>query len=43
MTWNEIALVVFLFVLITSWGVLQRVGDWVGFLVGPKRTPKDRP
>ena len=42
MTWNEIGLVVFLFVLITSWGVLARLGDGLGALFGgdePSRGP----
>lgn len=36
MTWNEIALVVFLFVLITSWGVLPSIGAWIATLMDRK-------
>jgi hypothetical protein len=41
MTWNETALVVFLFVLITSWGVLPRLGDWLGSMRGTKN-PREK-
>lgn len=42
MTWNEIGLVAFLFVLITSWAVLARIGEWLGARSGKKGPPSQR-
>ena len=41
MSWNEIALVVFLTVLVTSWSAFQRLGEWLGVRIWFKRDPKD--
>lgn len=36
MAWNEFWLVVLLFVVVTSRGVFQRLGDWIGRLFEPR-------
>jgi hypothetical protein len=44
LTWNEFALVAFLFVLITAFGWLPRVGEWIGaFAGGVKRGARQPP
>ena len=43
MTWNEIGLVAFLFVLITSWGVLPKLGEWLGRVFAGKKPPRQAP
>lgn len=40
MTWNEIGLVAFLFILITSWGMLPALGERLGMLFKGKGPPK---
>jgi len=41
MTWNEIAFVIFIFLLVSSWSVLQRLGEALGGRLGAQRVSNE--